>query len=461
MSPASRLSLRARLALVAAGAVAATVVGASAVVYLAVRHDLLLGVDSGLQSRATVLESRRSRHGTADVVRQLLRHAPGLAALPTATQVTEADGAVLALPPFQPPLPVTARVRAVAAGRRPAFVESATVDGTAVRLLTVPFGRGLALEVVRPVSGVESELAHLATILAVTSLAGVAIAVVLGAAVAGVALRPVRRLTRTVERMAATRDFGPPLLVSGGDELARLATSFNAVVAALDQSRSAQRQLVADASHELRTPLTSLRTNVEVLAGDERLDPAERLQLVHDLGAQLDGLAVLVADLVELARHEDGGPAPGPRELVALDRLVATAVERTQRDHPGVRFTSRLEPLLVEGVRADLARAVANLLDNAAKWSPPGAEVTVTIEGAVLRVRDRGPGIDPADLPRVFDRFYRGRSARGVGGSGLGLAIVRRVVEGHGGAVSAAPAAGGGTELVVRLPRASDSGAAS
>jgi len=455
-SPRGRPGLRARLAVVAAAAVAAALVGASAVTYLVVRRDLLSGVDAALRQRAALLEGRRVSRGRGPVVRQLIRRPVGLGVAPTVAEVVGADGVVLARQPLQPPLPITTAVRAVAAGRRARFVTSATVEGTPVRLLVVPFGRGLALEVVRPVTDADQELAHLAAILAAISLAGVLVAIALGAAVAGIALRPVRRLTRAVERMGATHDVGPPLEVVGDDELARLATGFNVLLRALDRSRRAQQQLIADASHELRTPLTSLRTNVEVLAGPDPLDPSLRRQLVQDLVGQLDSVTVLVTDLVELARQEEGGSAAGPRELVALDRLVAAAVERARRDHPGVLFTARLAPMLVAGIPADLARMVANLLDNAATWSPAGAEVETRCDGRTLRVRDHGPGIDPDDLPRVFDRFYRGRSARGVAGSGLGLAIVRRVVEAHGGEVSATVAAGGGAELVVQLPSASD-----
>jgi two-component system sensor histidine kinase MprB len=245
----------------------------------------------------------------------------------------------------------------------------------------------------------------------------------------------------------------------GSDELARLAGSFNTMLEALERSMRQQRQLVADASHELRTPLTSLRTNVEVLAGADGMAPADRERLLRDVVAQLEELTVLVGDLVDLARDED--ELPEPMTDVRLDELVAEVVESARRRHPERPFSLELEPALVRAAAPRLARAVANLVDNAEKWSPAGAqiEVTVSSEGELV-VRDHGPGIAPEDAPYVFDRFYRAASARGTPGSGLGLAIVRHVAETHDGSVAAQAAPGGGARLVLRLP-ASEAAAAS
>jgi two-component system sensor histidine kinase MprB len=219
---------------------------------------------------------------------------------------------------------------------------------------------------------------------------------------------------------------------------------------ALEHSQRAQRRLVADASHELRTPLTSLRTNLEVLAADGRgLDARDRERLRADVTGQLGELIALVSDLVDLAREEE--PAL-EREELRLDELVAGAVARAARHAPDARFACELDPTLVVGVPARLDRAVANLLDNAAKWSPPGAAIDVSLRGGELSVRDRGPGIAAEDLPFVFDRFYRAPGARGRPGSGLGLAIVRQVAEAHGGEVEARGAPGGGALLAMRLP---------
>jgi two-component system sensor histidine kinase MprB len=238
--------------------------------------------------------------------------------------------------------------------------------------------------------------------------------------------------------------------LEGDDELSRLAGSFNTMLEALERSMVAQRRLVADASHELRTPLTSLRTNIEVLAGSQRLPKHERERLLASVVTQLEEMTALVADLVDLARD---GEAPGEQaEEVRLDLIVADAVERARRMHPESQIDASLEPTLVSGAPARIARAVANLLDNAAKWSPPGAPVQVAVRAGELTVRDHGAGIHPSDLPYVFDRFYRAPSARGRPGSGLGLAIVKQVADSHGGRVSAEQAPGGGALLRLSLP---------
>jgi two-component system sensor histidine kinase MprB len=277
---------------------------------------------------------------------------------------------------------------------------------------------------------------------------GIAIAAGLGLLVARAALAPVRRLTTATETVTETGDLSQRIEATGNDELTRLATSFNAMLAALEESTRSQRQLVADASHELRTPLTSLRTNIEVLASDRTLPPGERERLLNDVVEQLGEMTTLIAELIDLARGEQH---VSELEEVRLDLLAADAVERARRNQPKVTFVTNLQESTVHGVPATIERAVANLLDNAAKWSPPGGDVEVGVEDGTVTVRDHGPGIDDEDLPYVFDRFYRARAARGLPGSGLGLAIVRQVAQAHGGTVVAEHAEGGGTRIVLRL----------
>jgi two-component system sensor histidine kinase MprB len=278
--------------------------------------------------------------------------------------------------------------------------------------------------------------------------------------VARTAVAPVARLTEAAEHVAETHDLGRRIDTGPdvqGDELARLAHSFNTMLAALEDSVRAQRALVADASHELRTPLTSLRTNIEVLAQAHDLEPSTRRQLLHDVVTQLEELSALVGDLVDLAREQEPDPS---QEDVRLDELAGQAVARARRHSPAVRFELDAEPCVVRATAQRLDRALANLLDNAAKWSGEDGvvEVGVRADGTVT-VRDHGPGFEPADLPRVFDRFYRAATARGKPGSGLGLAIVRQVAESHGGTVRAENALGGGALLTLVLAGASRPGA--
>ena len=185
-----------------------------------------------------------------------------------------------------------------------------------------------------------------------------------------------------------------------------------------------------------------------MLAGKRRLPAAEREPLMRDVVEQLDEMTTLIAELMELSH---GDREPREAKDVRLDVLAAEAVERTRRNRPGVEFKTDFQESLVHGVPSSLERAIGNLLDNAAKWSPAGTEVEVVVRDGEVTVRDHGPGIDDADRPYVFDRFYRSTSARGMPGSGLGLAIVRQVAEAHGGTVTAEMPDGGGTLMRFRL----------
>src|SRR5262249_9259932 len=320
--------------------------------------------------------------------------------------------------------------------------------GTHLRVLTFSYSPGIAVQVARPLTEVDDTLQHLGLLLLLIAGAGIAFAAALGLVVSRAALRPVTRLTETAERVTETGDLSERIDVTGRDELSRLATTFNSMLAALEDSTRAQRQLVADASHELRTPLTSLRTNIEALASDRALPAEERQRLLSDVIEQLGEMTTLIAELIELARAEQQTAAP---EDVRLDLVATEALERARRNRSEVTFTADIEETTVRGVPATIERAIANLLDNAAKWSPVGGEVHLEVHAGEVSVRDHGPGIPDEDLPYVFDRFYRARSARGLPGSGLGLAIVRQVAEAHGGEVVAEQADGGGTLMTLRL----------
>ena len=445
------MSFRSRIILAAAASFAVAVVAASTLGFLGVRAALRNDVDAGLRARiARIPATAGDGTGAGALVEDAARRRARLAPPDAYLQLVNADGTVVQPPEEAPGLPVTARARAVAAGTAHAFLSDAEVAGIHLRIITAPVRDGVAVQAARPVDELDRTLHHLGAVLALVAAGGVALAGALGWVVARAALRPVTRLSATVEHVATTRDLSRRIDVSGNDEVARLGRRFNEMLSALEDSRRAQRQLVADASHELRTPLTSLRTNLEVLAFNREMPAAERESLLGDLVTQLEDLSVLVADLVDLAREEErlggGGPGTEPEE-VRLDEVVDRAVDRARRHAPSLTFTTDLEPVIVQGVPERLDRAVANLLDNAVKWSPPGQTIEVTVAAGAVTVRDHGPGIDRADLPFVFDRFYRAPAARGVPGSGLGLAIVRQVAESHGGTVTAEEAAGGGTVL--------------
>jgi len=442
------MSFRARLTLAVALAVAVAVAATSAITYALVRNELRGQVDDALRERVGVPLRVGTNRDTGEPQLDLPENRFGGAA--GITQLITQNGDAIVPPGSTVDLPVTERARLTATGDRGPFFADARVAGTHLRVYTVPVNRpGLALQIARPLDEVDAALDRIRVILFLIAAVGIALAAGLGLVVAKAVLAPVQRLTRTAEEVSETRDLSRRIDASGNDELSRLAATFNTMLGALEDSARAQRQLVSDASHELRTPLTSLRTNIEVLARNEALPPGDREQLLRDVTEQLTEMTALIAELVELAR---GDQAPSDPEDVRLDLVTADAIERTRRNRPGVTFSAALEPSLIRGVPATVERAVSNLLDNAAKWSPPGGEIEVTVSDGELTVRDHGPGIDEADLPFVFDRFYRAPAARGMPGSGLGLAIVRQVAEAHGGTVVADRADGGGTIVRLGLP---------
>jgi two-component system, OmpR family, sensor histidine kinase MprB len=438
------VSFRARLTIVAAGAVAVAIAIASLAVYVAVGGVLRGQMNDALRARAATVNLTVGPAGGV----ALSLPAPELGGAPGYAQVVEADGTTTRLPEEDVPLPVDDRVLAVALGAEDEFLVDRHVAGVHVRILTRQVGPGVAVQVARPLDEIDRTLRRLALILAGFTLGGIALAAALGLLVARAALAPVRKLSEATAHVATTHDLTSRIEAPGRDELGRLAESFNAMLEALGRSLAAQRQLVADASHELRTPLTSLRTNIEVLARAHGLAADQRERILRDVVAQLEELSALVADVVELARGSEPELA---HEDVRLDLVVAEAVERARRHTPDVAFELDLEPSIVRGAGPRLARAVGNLLDNAAKWSPPGRAIEVSVSDGEVSVRDHGPGIAGSDLPHVFDRFYRAPSARGLPGSGLGLAIVRQVAEAHGGRVAAERPNGGGALLRLQL----------
>ncbi len=392
-----------------------------------------------------------SPSGEPPALARLVLPAPKLGAAVGYVQLIQSNGQVLRSESRGSVLPVTAAVRAVAAGRRGAFFSDATVAGTPVRVLTERAPEGGVWQAALPLADTDSTLMHLKLVLAIVCLGGIALAAALGLLVSRAALVPVRRLTGAAERVARTQDLGHRIPAGEEDELGRLAGSFNTMLATLERSRLAQRQLVSDASHELRTPLTSVQANLDALALGEGLSAPERARVIAAARAQLQELTVLVGDLVDLSKTEVDQIEV---EDVRLDLAVAGALQRARLHAPQCDFSLDAEPCLVRAAPAWLDRAIANLLDNACKWNPPSpaaGPVEVRVRDGRVEVRDHGPGIAAEDLSRVFDRFYRAPSARGRPGSGLGLAIVRQFAETHGGTVHAANDSGGGARLTLEL----------
>jgi two-component system sensor histidine kinase MprB len=437
--------------LLATAAVGVSVALVAVAGYFTVRHQLFASLDHSLLKRAyvaassTLLPTLLSQFGAPS---QLLGAGDVKMAL------VDADGRVTTGDLTAPgdTIQIGAPEIAVASGRAKESVRTIETDEGAYRVATVPSEQaGTALVLAQSLESTEYTMDRLGVVLVVFGAAGVIAAGLAGWGVARQGLRPLRRLTEAAETIARTEKL-EPIPVEGSDEIARLASAFNAMLTALAASRDRQRRLVGDASHELRTPLTSLRTNLELLAQAESrggLSEASRAELLSDVRAQLEELTTLVGDLTELARDE---PVPHQVESVDLADLVERALDRVRRRAGSLHFETTLQPWWVVGDAAALERAVTNLLDNAAKWSPPLGVVTVRLVQGTLYVADQGSGIAAADLPHVFDRFYRSPESRTMPGSGLGLAIVRRVAERHGGTVSAGAAPEGGAAFWFDLP---------
>jgi two-component system sensor histidine kinase MprB len=442
------MSLRLRVALLTALAVALVEIAIVASIYAFMSDRLHAQVEEDLRNTAAVLVPIVEATGDFPRPGQDPERAPNIRRLVTA------DGRVLsARAPVD--LPITPAARRVAAGEQRSSLETVRHAGEPFSVLTVAAGSERAVQVARSLASVEHVLRQLLIAGLALGAAGIAAALLAGAAVATGALAPLRRLGKAVERITKTGDLTERVAVHGGDEVATFAKSFDAMlerlehmVEELERARYAQRQLVADASHELRAPLATLRANVELLSLGGEAPIGDREALIADTLAGIEDLTGLVAQLIDLAREDQ---RVHDRVPVRLDELVADEVERMRRRYPAVEFAIRLDPTTVLGDGEALSRAVANLLDNAGKWSPAGGTVEVDLRDGALEVRDQGPGIDEADLPHVFERFYRGSRAAGVPGSGLGLAIVAQVLRVHGGDVSARSGSGKGAAFTARF----------
>jgi two-component system sensor histidine kinase MprB len=441
------MSLRVRLTLLAAFVVATTAIVVSAIAYFLVDDRLRDDLDASLEGSA----ARIAEQPTPENVLVFLESpVPGprfyyAVILPNGA-IRQVEGQNIALSADRE------RLRDAAADGKAVFVDVDTA-GESLRAVGFPSADGRIAVVARSLSEVNDTTDALRVALLIVAAVAVAVTALVALLFGRAMLRPVSRLTRAAEKVAETQDLSATIDIHRDDELGRLATSVNAMLAALEASRAQQQRLVSDAEHELRTPLTSVRTNIEMLARQPAMPDDERQRVVAALNLQVVELTQLVDDLVELARHPDARTER--LEDVYLDAVVVAAVEQVRPRAADVALEIlELESTLIRGRQRELERVVVNLLDNACKWSPPGSHVEIRVADGRVTIRDHGVGIDPSDLPYVFDRFYRAPSARSAPGSGLGLAIVRRIVDEHGGSIDLHPADGGGTIVTLLLPEA-------
>lgn len=460
------MSLRTRLGLLVAASVAIAVLAVSAASLWVARQEARSALDAQLRERASTLLTTGGRLPERVGARAFGRFIPRDVLI----QIVGPNGRVLYV--SDDVLPVNAGDMLVAADETKTFWSDVEAGDVHLRMLTVSLPRAGALMVARPLSEVEENLEGLRNTLALVAAVGVAGAGLLGFVVAGRAIRPVRRLTAAARTVAQTQDLDHPIEPERDDELGELARSFNAMLEALALSRAQQQRLVTDAGHELRTPLTSIRTNIELLVradsgqpstgqpdtgqpndgeparGVRPLDADERRAMLDDVLFELDQLTELVAEMVELATDQR---AQGEPVETDLSEIVEAVLDRHRR-RSAAQFVTTLEPGLVTMNVPLVERAVSNLISNAVKWSPPDEPIEVTVADGVVRVRDHGPGIDPAVRELVFERFYRAPEARSQPGSGLGLSIVDYVARTHDGSAAVVDTDGAGAAVELRLP---------
>lgn len=453
------MSLRLRLTIFVAGVAALAVTAVSAAAYVSAANEVYGEVDSFLEQRfgalgaLALLDPDITFRMPDDPMTSMMGRGQRFIQADSIVQILTVDGDVLL---STAPLPVDPIDLEVGRGERPATIHTAEVDGHEYRVITAPFSFTVAgfehsvgmVQVGRSLEEANSVLAGMKIRMLAMGGIGVALAALAGWFIAGRALKPVGELTAAAEHVAATQNLESAIDVDQDDEVGRLAGSFNAMLAALAESRRQQQQLVADAGHELRTPLTSLRTNIELLARAGAMPEDQRRELIDDATTELEQLSDLVGELVDLASYRS---VEEEAVDVRLDDIVIELAERAERRW-GRRIVTEVEPAVVRVRSGGIERAISNLIENAVKWGPPGQPIDVVQRGGRISVRDRGPGIDPGDLDRVFDRFYRATSARSMPGSGLGLAIVRQIIEDHGGSVSAGNAPDGGAVVGFEIP---------
>jgi two-component system sensor histidine kinase MprB len=452
------MSLRLRFSIALALLAAIAVTGAAVIAYVATAGRLRNEVDQSLRQGAAQL----THAGPAGIgslggmsmpfgpARMGLQHAGGLFGLVvvqylgSAGEVTSTVGEVK--------LPVAARDQGLSRSGGTPWLRSATIDGASYRILTEPLAGGGAVQLARDYSGTEQVLSSLRWRYALLDLAVVIAAALDGWLLAGRMTRPLRRLAHAARQVADSGRLDVPIDTRGRDETSQVASAFATMLGALARSREQQQQLAQDAAHELRTPLTSLRSNIDLLRRHEDVPAQTRGRILDDLDGELRGLTGLVDELVELAtdNHDEEPAAP-----LALDQLTERVAARTRR-RTGRHVTVSAEPCEVLGRQRSLERAVANLLDNAIKFSPPGSAIEVRgwVEGDQFRlsVADAGPGLPPGEEELIFEKLYRGTGRPVTPGAGLGLAICKGIAQAHGGTITARTQPQGGAQIVIALP---------
>ena len=450
------MTLRNRVSVAAAVGVLIVVAAVSCVLYFSYAASLRSRVD------ATLVDAAQQASSITQRIKQSAGDSRSIPEFGTPVIVGSVElqlflGPVAAGQPTQFG-PLDSRDAEVAEGAQPPYFADADGGGHQFRVYTAAMPGASDAGLVRTSRAANADngaLRNAGLLLAGLTVAAAGVTYSAARLAAGHILAPIAELTATAEHVAQTRDLTARLRSAGpdgdgtNDEVGRLSSAFDTMLAALHESVTAQRQLVADASHELRTPLTSLTTNLDLLEDGAGLADPQAPALVRAAREQAGELDQLITDLLDLARYRESAPH---REAVRLDLLTDQAVQRLCQRVPHAIIEAELHPCLVHVDPAAVDHAVSNLVDNAIKWSPPDNEVRVVVVNGRVSVSDHGLGIAQEDLPHIFERFYRAPDARGMPGAGLGLAIVGSVAQANQGTVEVRTGPSGSTFTLAFAP---------
>jgi signal transduction histidine kinase len=459
------MSIRLRLTLLYSVILASTLIAFSAILYIIQSQATFNAIQTTLARQAEGLANAERRFPRRPDELQFGSMLPGRWA-----QIRNADGTISArtadLGGVTLPLS-DAGLRAVQDGS--IWVETAQVENEPLLIYSQPvIARDRSVRIVQvatPVTEREQSLSTLRLILIIASGLTIVVAFVIGWWLAGMALEPIHRITQTAQAIGAERNFGRRVQHKGpNDEIGQLATTFNAMLTELEsayrqveRALDAQRRFVADASHELRTPLTTIRGNIALLRREPPMDAKEQADVLADTKDEADRLIRLVNQLLALARADAGRALR--RDPLPLKPLLEDVCRQVKHLAPRRAITCDASlDATVLGDRDALKQVLLILLDNAVAHTPPSAAISITTaiadQRVAISIRDTGPGIAPALLPHIFERFVRGSVSRSGGGTGLGLSIAKELVQAQDGTLTASSQVGQGSVFTVTLPQA-------
>jgi two-component system sensor histidine kinase MprB len=362
------------------------------------------------------------------------------------TQVVLPNGQILGRREY-PQLPIESADKALSFGGDRVNESSTVIEGHTFRTMTVLANDGSLIQVAKDTQILIDARNGMRKWFPLFAALAVMVSAVIGWLFAGRVSKPIEDLALAANDIAQTQDLERRIKVSGSDEVARLSTSFNTMLTALNKSMNRQRQLVQDASHELRTPLTSLRANSELLERASVSD-ADRAAILADMRAEIDELTALSTELSALAIDQKAAESPIDTDLAVIADEIATRAARRGGAAVSVHVT---DDVMVQARPHQLERAISNLVDNAIKFSGGSSEVEIHVGAKRVEVRDHGPGISDEDKPHVFDRFYRATATRSMPGSGLGLSIVSQFAEDHNASAYVLDNVGGGVIVGIQF----------